>query len=404
MEEKNKKIFYVIILVVSLFSLAIFSGYLLEKREDKRSEVSRVREEEFESSRMAIIQQVNEGRSYQEILDEINGLLEKKQFNNARQLANLKIMEASLYLSGPNEADFKKGIYIAKEVVINNDYPAIWRALGLERLADFVKVSDISFAKENIFNDIYFSAMLEEEDLDLARRRLYEKSLSLHDSVVPHYEVAKWYAMQLLEDMTLSAGTRESYLQSAKMNLEEGEKLFNEDYPKNVWDDDRLIMAYKNYAEAATELYLLGEFKDSQKIIDSYEKAITFYEKKYDIQKWPVTRDKIPSPTRLLLPSLVFSYASSLAIMQKPVDQDKIQTLLEILYDKNWQKERNIFSIFNLFKNQKEAMYDNTFMRFLIASLAKADSRFASLLTGMGWTNETINNLSDLPFFQSTAE
>lgn len=411
MEEKNKKIILVIVLVLGLFALAIFSGYLLAKKGNRinrdKDEIVRLNEK-FQQDKSAIVRMIEEGNNYPGAVDRIGQLLEEKQFTNLGQEANLKIMSAIINMHDPEETNSKKGIAIAKETANNVNYPSIWRAIALDYLADFVTVRGISFARENIFNDIYFSDMLKEGDLSLAQKRLYEKSLSLQETAIPNYKIASWYALQLLADKikvkTLSKETKENYLQSAKISLKRGEDLFNEDYPKNIWNDSRLIRAYQSYAEVATKLYLLKEFNDSQKIIDSYDKAVAFYEKKYDIQKWPVTNDKIPVSTRILLPSLVYSYASSLAVMQKPVDQVKIQALLEILYDKNWN-EKNAFNVFTFFNNNKKDIYKNKYSRFKIVSLAKVDNRFANLLTEMGWeTEKAVSSLDKLPLSQFMAK
>lgn len=401
MEDKNKKIIFSIILMASLFVLAILSGYWLATKESKSSRLN----EKFRLDKDEIYQLIEEKNNYPEAINKINFLLQENQFTNLGQKANLKITLAEVYIYDFLEIDFKKGIDVLKEVASSNNYPRRWRAMALERLAFFAGVRDESFAKENIFNDVYFSAMMKENDLSLAQKRLYEKSQTLYKTVMPYYRIANWYALQLLNDNKLSAENKIEYLQAAKENLKLGEDYFNESYPRTVWDADRLVMAYQTYAEVATKLYVLKEFDDSQKIIDAYGKAIAVYEEKYAIQQWPVAKSEIKAPIlRAQLPPLVFAYASSLAMMQKPLEQKKIQALLEILYDKNWD-EKSIFDIFAFLNNNKKGTYKNKYSRFKIMSLAKADSRFAELLAGMGWTiPKAVDNLGKSPITQSASK
>lgn len=400
MEDKNKKIFFSIILVGGLFILAIIFGYWLSKRGNqeitKESEISQL-DEKFHLDRDSVFQLINEKNNYPEAIDKLNFLLKENQSSNLNQEANLKIILAETYIYDLEEADFKKGIDILKEVATNVAYSTRWRAMALERLALFANVYGKSFAQENIFNDAFFSPMIKEGSLALAQKRLYQGSLSIDKTVMPYYKIANWYASRLLSDNNLSAESKKKYLQAAKKNLKLGEDLFNESYPLTNWDAERLVMAYETYAEVATKLYLLKEFDDSQKIIDSFDKALAVYEEKYNIQQWPVAKSEIIAPMlRIQLPPLIFHYTSSLAVMQKFDDQGKIRNLIEVLYDKSWNK-KNIFNIFAFLREQKDTTYENKYNLLRIVSLAKADSRFADLLISLGWNKKQLSNLPILP-------
>jgi len=395
MEEKNKKttIFFLGFLVVVLL---VFLGYLLMKTIEER-EVAKINEK-FISDRGSVLRLINEANSYQDAIKKTEKLLEAKEFTDSGQEASLKILLASSYINILNKEDFKKGTDILKELATNANYPAMWRAMALDRLASFVAYQGASFAKENIFNDDYFSPMMKEGDLGVAIRRLDERSLSLFETVVPRYRISNWYALRLIENEKLSGEDRKIYLQLAKDNLEKGKTLFDKDYPKNPWDDERLIMAYQLYGEAAAKLYLLKEFDDSQKIMDSFDAATKVYEKKYDFKDWPVVKSKIISPVlRKQLPSLIFSYAASAAVVQNQANQDKIKPLMEILYNKEWD-EPSISNVFSFFRNEKNTVHDKQYHRLKIVALAKADSRFADLLVSLGWNKEQLNNLPILPF------
>jgi hypothetical protein len=402
MENKNKKIFFLIALGIGLLSLAFLFGHWLSKRSEIEKEVLRINEN-FQSSKRDVLKMINEKHNRRGAIGKINFLLEENDNSQSskfevklklEQEANLKIILAEAYIYNKKGEDFKKGINILKEVAKESNYPKKWRAMALERIALFSGARGEIFAKKNIFNDDFFSLMMQDGSLSLAQKRLYEESLTLDRSVMPYYRIADWYVSQLLfDDSDLSAEKKDEYLKASREFLKSGVDFFNNSYPKSPWDPERLIMAYQMYAEVATKLYLINEFDDSQKIIDSYDKAIAIYEKKYNIQKWPVAKDRITAPMlRMQLPPLIFSYASSLAIMQKPLSQDKTQEFLKILYDKDWQEEDS-FGTFTLLKNENKSISANSYNRLKIISLAKADSNFTNLLIGMGWKSEQIQEI-----------
>jgi hypothetical protein len=305
---------------------------------------------------------------------------------------------ALLYLNNLNETDFKKGIDILKELATNANYPAKWRAMALDRIVSFASVQGISFAKENIFNDAYFSPMMKEGNLGIALRRVDENSLALFDTVIPHYRIANWYSLQLIQSGSLSEEDRKNYLQLAKNQLAEGRIFFDKEYPHTSWDDERLILAQLLYADVAAKLYLIKEFDDSKKIMDSFDEAVSVYEKRYDFKDWPVAKSKIISPTlrNQLLP-LIFSYAAFSAIIQNQENQNRIKAIAETLYDKEWN-EPSISNVFNFLSKEKEIDHAVQYHRLEIVSLAKTDSRFNELLISLGWKKEQLSALPILPF------
>jgi len=400
LEEKNKKIIISVFLGLSLISAAILSGYFLVGKGNqiaREKEISRLNEN-FNLGKSSIVQSINEGNSYQGAIEKANLLLENKEFADLGQEANLKILLAESYVNDLREDDFKKGLNILKESAANDAYPAKWRAIAFDRLVSFVSSKGASFAKENVFNDAYFSPMMEEGDLGIALRKLDERSLALYNTVVPNYRIANWYALQLIENGKLSEEEKKKYLQITKAMLENGEALFNKEDPHANWDDVRLILVYQYYGEVATKLYLLKEFDDSQKIIDSFNNAVKIYEKRYNFKDWPVAKDKIIAlPLKAQLPSLIFSYATSSAVIQNQENQEKIGAILGVLYDKEWN-EKNIFNIFDFLSSEKNISHANQYHRLKIVSLAKADNRFANLLKELGWTENDLNSLPVLPF------
>jgi hypothetical protein len=400
MENKNRKILLAIILVLILVFGTILIGQIRERRKqiaekNRRSQLS----VEFKTEKERLFGLVGSDGNYQKMIDETNALLSSQKFSGQGYEANLKVILATAYVNSQKEAEFLQGLDILKEIAEGSDkYTPASRAIALEYLVSFVGIKGKDFAQKNVFNDLYLTPLLKEGNLSLAIKRLDDWSLKLSPGVIPYFRVADWYALQVIQDSKLSTETKNKYLALAKENLQKGKDFFEKDYSKDTWSDERLLLAYALYGKAATKLYLLGEAGEKDRINSTYTEALKLYTQKYGEMTWPFEKNKITSPSlRGQLPNLVLNYAFFLANSKEEADQIKAKSLLEILYDKDWN-EPYVFSVFDSLKNGKDATELNTYSHWRIITLAKLDTRFADLLLSLGWQKEQLAELPVLSF------
>jgi hypothetical protein len=392
MENKNRKILLAIILVLILVFGTILIGQIRERRrqvaeKNRRSQLS----VEFKVEKERLFGLVGSDGNYQKMIDETNALLSSQKFSNPDYEANLKVILATACVNNLDEENFKKGLAIFKEIVISEkNYSLSWRAVALEYLVSFAHVKGKEFAQNNIFNDQYFSLLMKEGDLNLAIKRLDDWALRLAPSVISYFRISGWYSLQLFQDNALSPEKKTQYLQLAKENLQKGRELFEKNYSKNVLSEERLLLTYVLHNKAAIRIYLLGGLEEKNRIANTYAEALKLYTKKYGEMTWPFAKNKITSPSlRGQLPDLALNYAFFLAQSKETADQTKAKSLLEILYDKDWN-EPYVFSVFDSLKNGKDATELNTYSRWRIITLAKLDTRFADLLLSLGWQKEQL--------------
>jgi hypothetical protein len=403
MEEKNKKIIFVMSLALIFILAVVFFGQIVAKKEKQTKENDTISKAstEFKLEKEKLSELISTEGNYQKIIEKTNSLLENKQFAEPGQEVNLELILATAYVNSLGEDNFKKGIDIFKRIAVDNN-PPILRAASLEYLASFSQARGKDFAQNNIFNDQAFASFMKEQDLSLAVRKLDEWSLMLAPSPIPYYRISEWYSLQLIQDNKLSQDTKAGYLQMAKENLKKGRDLFEEKYSKGVWQqqNERLALAYLLYGKAATKLYLLGELEEKDKIIDVYEKALEIYKKEYGEMSWPFDKNKITSPAlRGQLPGLVYNYAFFLTLLNDTTSQEKAKSLLEILYDNSWN-EPYVFNFFDSLKNEKDMIDTSTYNRWKIISLAKFDKRFVDLLVSLDWKEEQLQTVPVLPGLQ----
>lgn len=376
----NKKYIFIILIILLIFGVVAGIYYFFT-------------EKTFEQNREEIIRLMTEGDNYSQTADKIEKLLNKKKFENLDQEANFLILLAASYINNSDNSRIKEGIDILKNIVTNSNYSNKWRAVALDRLAVYGNDIGLKLSKKYIFNEGLFKPLIKEKKLGIAIRRLYEWSDNLFPMVNPNYQIAHWYAVQLIENKenkNLSQDEYREYLSLAKERSKKGEIIFRQT-PLWLYDWERLVLIYQIHGKVAGKLYLLKGYNNKKEVEESFKKAIEVYKDKFQITSSFISVAKISSPSlRRILPSTVFYYAAFLAETDGESRKEDIKTILEPIYNSELIKLKP-FNFYEFLQDEKNSNHNEHYHKREILLVAKIDSRFKDLLKQLGWTDEQLN-------------
>ncbi|MDP3947373.1 MAG: hypothetical protein Q8Q41_01625 [bacterium] len=370
MTQKVKIMTYVLIAL-----LVIIGGYFgYQWREKRRAALSR---ESFSSGRELFGR--GDTKALSEAAREFEDALRLATSPQEEGLAKLNLGVATMLINP------QKGISILKEVVANESYPGMYRAVGITYILDYYNMTyDQDFARKYIFSGgELWESFIKGGDIIEALRSAYEHSQQLGRTVTANYRLAYWYGNRMIEGASglrkMTSEQKAVYAQKIRENLQDGDRLLsvalrNTDVATGGLSEFNRVLVFEVRGIAYAELYFLrGGNENKQLAEESFDKAI---QQGGAISDNPYGRDATLYAR--------FFYGIFLSVLTERGIENRVEDMKKQIAALVAETDRGL-SFFGFLRRLAPPEYQNDIFRRYTLSLAKQDSRFKALLQELGW-------------------
>ncbi|MFH1990605.1 MAG: hypothetical protein ABIJ19_02000 [Patescibacteria group bacterium] len=367
------------IVLAVLFALLLLFGiggafYYFQYSERKSQQLFLQRYEQSINSYRSL---TPENVDFKKTADELGMLLKDSRISglNLQEIGRLRIA----YADSLNEIDPVEGTLVLKELAADLRYPNDVRYTAVNYIVnDYEIAPDYEFAKKYIFTGEPYKNFLQDNDVELAIRRLNEWSDEILPNVIANYRIAKWYASQIYQNPSLSPSDKNQFLNEMNDRLNKADELFSQ--YKNIMSNRAIGLAYELKART---IYLAGESGYKEKTKEFFNESFK----------------SLTSPPRSIFQAVYFTRASlyRLAFMAREysdtqVEIERIKSNLKFLSDyleaAQEPKQRNVRLVKFLITardsiNPKYPSPD--FNQEDIKNLSRIDERFKKVIESLNY-------------------
>ncbi len=259
MIDVNRKKIGLVILVILLVIAGVFGYFQYRER--------KIFQQQVKQTVNTYSSMTEENADFTKIADGLRALLKDPQANNIKlkELGYLKIY----YADALSEIDEVEAHSILKELAVDSQYPNDVRYMAINYIVnDYELAPDYEYAKKYIFTGEPYKSFLQEDDIELAIRRLNEWSDEILPNVIANYRIAKWYASQIYQNPSLPSSQRAEILGAMNERLTKADELFAQ--YKSIMTDRSIGLAYELKART---IYMAGESGYKEKARDLFEES-----------------------------------------------------------------------------------------------------------------------------------
>lgn len=262
---------------------------------------------------------------------------------------------------------------IYKEIIDNDRLSALDRAQAIHRLALlYDRTGDTEFAREHIFVGPNYAPLLEENNVGVAVRRLYETSYHLQPTALASYRIGFWYGNELA-GLFDPEPTRHDYFVKLQEWKQRGDLLLAEELLTDSSQSiDALGCVYQMKAldEWVVAYLVTGRYDEVDASFDRSLGALSGEETFYTYGMGLYTR---------------FYYAGVLALEFGEERKDEIAALIEPIVYQPAGFEDHSFLFFTFLQNaaQQPEFEEDIKLEFMIR-LGELVPEFGTLLESLG--------------------
>jgi len=289
------------------------------------------------------------------------------------------VLKVMLYDS-LSELDRKKNTEGLKEIANEVKYPPIIRSLAINFLVgnyelDFIEKPN--YPRDLLFIGENFGNLLTEahDDVELAIRRLNERSYEIFPNPLSAYRIAKWYAGELYKNPDASPEQKKSLVDTMNRYVYEGDTLFDTIGKQNNILTPIQMIGLMYELKARINHLSGGEAEETRKL---FERSIAA------LRTPPVTAHQIVYMERATM------YYHSFLMRENMVSSEYIQNNFRTRYDyltnEQEPRKRNVRYISRLIAARDSTRADYPFLDFNradIENINKFDPEFGKIIANL---------------------